>query len=58
VLDVADPGRAAARLVGQITGLYLLPMLTGVRGRPSEAEIRRDVDEVIAAFVATLRRGE
>jgi TetR/AcrR family transcriptional repressor of mexJK operon len=58
LLDVADPPRAAARLVGQITGLYLLPMLLGVRGRPSEAEIRRDVDDLIAGFLATVRRGE
>jgi TetR/AcrR family transcriptional regulator, mexJK operon transcriptional repressor len=52
LLDVPDPERAAARLAGQITGLYLLPILAGVRGRPSEAEIRRDVDEVIAGFLA------
>lgn len=54
-LDIADPARAAARLVGQITGLYLLPLLIGVRGRPSEAEIRRDVDLLIAGFLATAR---
>jgi TetR/AcrR family transcriptional regulator, mexJK operon transcriptional repressor len=58
LLDVADPARAAARLAGQLTGLYLLPMLTGIRGRPSEAEIRRDVDALIAGFLAAVRRGE
>ena len=55
VLAVDDPARAAARLVGQVTGLYLLPMLTGVRGRPSEAEIRRDVDDLVASFLASAR---
>jgi TetR/AcrR family transcriptional regulator, mexJK operon transcriptional repressor len=57
LVDVQDPARAAARLVGQITGPYLLPALTGVRGRPSEAEIRRDVDFVIAGFLATVSHG-
>jgi len=55
VLDVDDPARAAARLVGQVTGLYLLPLLTGARGRPSEAEIRRDVDDLVACFLARAR---
>jgi TetR/AcrR family transcriptional repressor of mexJK operon len=55
ILDVDDPARAAARLVGQVTGLYLLPMLTGARGRPSEAEIRCDVHDLVAAFLATAR---
>lgn len=55
-LDVDDPARAAARLVGQVVGLYLVPMLAGVRGRPSEAEIRRDLDDLIAGFMASLRR--
>jgi TetR/AcrR family transcriptional repressor of mexJK operon len=55
-LEIDDPARTAARLVGQVTGLYLLPMLAGVRGRPSEAEIRRDVDDLVAGFLATVRR--
>ena len=56
ILDVDDPARVAARLVGQVTGLYLLPMLAGIRNRPSEAEIRRDVDDVITGFMAAQRR--
>ena len=55
VLDVKDPQRAAERFVGLTMGMYLLPMLVGVRGRPSDAEIRRDVDEVAARFLETLR---
>jgi TetR/AcrR family transcriptional regulator, mexJK operon transcriptional repressor len=55
-LDIDDPPRVAARLVGQITGLYLLPMLAGARSAPSEAEIRRDVDEIVGEFVAARRR--
>jgi len=56
LLDVDDPARVAARLVGQITGLYLVPMLAGIRNRPSEAEIRRDVDDIVAGFLASRRR--
>jgi hypothetical protein len=56
ILDVDDPARVATRLVGQVTGLYLLPMLAGIRSRPSEAEIRRDVDDIIAGFMASRRR--
>jgi len=56
MLDIDDPARVAARLVGQITGLYLLPMLAGIRNAPSEAEIRRDVDEIVGEFVASRRR--
>jgi AcrR family transcriptional regulator len=56
VLEVDDPAREASRLVGQITGLYLLPMLAGVRKRPSDAEIRRDVDAVVGGFMALQRR--
>jgi TetR/AcrR family transcriptional regulator, mexJK operon transcriptional repressor len=55
-LDVEDPARAASRLVGQIMGLYLVPLLAGVRARPSEVEIQRDVDEIVAGFLASLRR--
>lgn len=53
VLDIDDPAQVAARLVGQITGLYLVPMLAGIRNRPSEAEIRRDVDDIVAGFMAS-----
>jgi AcrR family transcriptional regulator len=53
-LDVEDPRRAAARFIGLVTGMYLLPMLMGVRRRPSHAEIRRDVDEVVSSFLARL----
>jgi len=56
MLDIDDPARVAARLVGQITGLYLLPMLAGIRNAPSEPEIRRDVDEIVGEFVASRRR--
>src|SRR5690349_785307 len=56
ILDIDDPARVAGRLVGQITGLYLLPSLAGVRHPPSEAEIRRDVDEIVGEFVASRRR--
>lgn len=56
ILNVDDPARVAARLVGQVTGLYLLPMLVGIRNRPSEAQIRRDVDDVVAEFMALRRR--
>jgi AcrR family transcriptional regulator len=52
VLAVDDPARAAASFVGQLAGLYLLPVLAGVRKRPSEAEVRRGVDDVVAGFVA------
>ena len=55
LLDVDDPARAAARFVGQLAGLYLLPLLAGVRNRPSEAEIRRDVEDVVAGFMASRR---
>jgi TetR/AcrR family transcriptional regulator, mexJK operon transcriptional repressor len=54
-LRVHDPARDAARLVGQITGLYLLPLLAGIRNPPSEAEIRRDVDEIVGEFVGSRR---
>ncbi len=52
LLEIDDPARVAARLTGQVTGLYLLPMLAGVRKRPSEAEICRDVDELVAEFLS------
>jgi AcrR family transcriptional regulator len=55
ILDIDDPARVAARLVGQITGLYLLPLLAGIRNPPSDAEIRRDVDAIVAEFVASRR---
>jgi AcrR family transcriptional regulator len=57
VLAVADPRRAAARFVGLVSGVYLLPLQLGVRTRPSEQEMRRDIDEVITGFLATLRPG-
>jgi TetR/AcrR family transcriptional regulator, mexJK operon transcriptional repressor len=57
LLDVEDPGRAATRFVGLVTGMYLLPILVGVRRRPSEAELRRDMDEIVTGFFATLRPG-
>ena len=53
LLDVDDPARAAASFVGQLAGLYLLPLLAGIRKRPSEAEIRRGVDDVVAGFMAS-----
>jgi TetR/AcrR family transcriptional regulator, mexJK operon transcriptional repressor len=56
VLDVKDPPRAAASFVGLVTGMYLLPMLVGVRGRPSDADIRRDVDDVVTRFLESLRK--
>jgi AcrR family transcriptional regulator len=56
LLDVDDPARVAARLFGQIMGLYLVPLLAGIRSRPSEAEIRRDVDDIVAGFMASRRR--
>ena len=52
VLTVGDPAQVAELLVGQITGLYLLPMLAGVRKRPTEDEMRRDVDRVVAGFMS------
>lgn len=55
LLDVDDPARAAASFVGQLAGLYLLPLLAGIRKRPSEAEIRRGVDDVVAGFMASRR---
>jgi AcrR family transcriptional regulator len=55
LLELDDPARAAARFVGLVTGVYLLPMLVGVRSRPSDEEIRRDLDEVVSGFLATLR---
>ena len=55
LLDVEDPARAAASFVGQLAGLYLLPLLAGIRKRPSEAEIRRGVDDVVAGFMASRR---
>jgi TetR/AcrR family transcriptional regulator, mexJK operon transcriptional repressor len=56
LLDIDDPAREAARLVGQVAGLYLLPLVAGVRSRPSEAEMRRDVDAIVAGFMALQRR--
>jgi AcrR family transcriptional regulator len=56
LLDVDDPARVAASFVGQLAGLYLLPLLAGIRKRPSEAEIRRGVDDVVAGFMATALR--
>jgi TetR/AcrR family transcriptional repressor of mexJK operon len=56
LLAIDDPARAASRLVGQVTGMYLLPLLAGVRTSPSDAEVRRDVDALIAGFLASLRR--
>jgi len=58
VLAVGDPRRAAARFVGLVTGVYLLPLLVGVRSRPSEQETQRDLDELVTGFLATLRRSE
>jgi AcrR family transcriptional regulator len=55
LLEVTDARRAAARFVGLVMGVYLLPMLVGVRRRPSEQELSRDLDDVVAGFVATLR---
>jgi len=55
LLDVDDPARAAASLVGQLAGLYLLPLLAGVRKRPSDAEIRHGVDDVVNGFLASRR---
>lgn len=55
LLDVDDPARVAASFVGQLAGLYLLPLLAGIRKRPSEAEIRRGVDDVVAGFMASRR---
>jgi TetR/AcrR family transcriptional regulator, mexJK operon transcriptional repressor len=55
LLDVDDPAGATSSLMGQLAGLYLLPMLAGVRKRPSEAEILRGVDDVIAGFMASRR---
>ena len=54
-LAVKDPGRAAARFMGLVSGVYLLPILVGVRSRPSEAEMRRDLEEVVAGFLSVLR---
>ena len=34
-------------------GMYLLPMLLGSRGRPSLAQIREDLEEVVAGFLST-----
>jgi AcrR family transcriptional regulator len=53
LLDVDDPARAASSFVGQLAGLYLLPLLAGIRKRPSDAEIRRGVDDVVAGFMAS-----
>jgi TetR/AcrR family transcriptional repressor of mexJK operon len=55
LLDVDDPAGATSSLMGQLAGLHLLPMLAGVRKRPSEAEILRGVDDVIAGFMASRR---
>jgi TetR/AcrR family transcriptional repressor of mexJK operon len=55
LLQVKDPQREAARFIGLAMGPYLLPMLLGVRGRPADAEIRRDLQDVVAAFLASLR---
>jgi AcrR family transcriptional regulator len=54
VLDVEDPQRAAARFIGLVTGMYLLPLLVGVRSRPSPMEVRRDIDAVVSSFLAGL----
>jgi AcrR family transcriptional regulator len=55
VLQVDDPARAAERFVGLVTGVYLLPMLVGVRGRPSDEDMRNDLAEVVRGFLSTLR---
>jgi TetR/AcrR family transcriptional regulator, mexJK operon transcriptional repressor len=55
VLHVKDPVRAAERFIGIVAGVYLLPRLVGVRSRPSERELRRELDEVVTGFLATLR---
>jgi AcrR family transcriptional regulator len=55
LLDVDDPARVAASFVGQLAGLYLLPLLAGIRKRPSETEIRRGVDDVVAGLMASRR---
>ena len=55
LLDVDDPARVAASFVGQLAGLFLLPLLAGIRKRPSEAEIRRGVEDVVAGFMASRR---
>ena len=54
-LDVDDPARVAASFVGQLAGLFLLPLLAGIRKQPSEAEIRRGVDDVVAGIIASRR---
>jgi AcrR family transcriptional regulator len=53
-LEVKDPVRAAERFVGLVTGAYLLPILVSVRSRPSERDLRRDLDELVVGFLATL----
>jgi TetR/AcrR family transcriptional regulator, mexJK operon transcriptional repressor len=55
LLRVKDPTRAAQRFIGVVAGVYLLPRLVAVRNRPSERELRRELDEVIAGFLSTLR---
>jgi AcrR family transcriptional regulator len=55
LLDVDDPARVAASFVGQLAGLFLLPLLAGIRKRPSEPEVRRGVDDVVAGFIASRR---
>ena len=55
LLDVDDPARVAASFVGQLAGLFLLPLLAGIRKQPSEAEIRRGVDDVVAGLIASRR---
>ena len=50
--STTPPARAAS-FVGQLAGLYLLPLLAGIRKRPSDAEIRRGVDDVVAGFMAS-----
>ena len=54
-LDVKDPSRAAALFVGLVMGTYLLPLLLTVRKRPSRAEMSRDLDQLVAGFLPTLR---
>jgi len=55
LLHIKDPQRAAAHFVGLMTGMYLLPLLLGVRARPTDAEVRRDIEELVSGFLSTLR---
>jgi len=53
-LYVPDADKSAMLFLGLTMGIYLLPLLLGIRKPPEEKEIHRDLEQVISGFLTTL----